>query len=102
VKAGDIDGSAYAATTVRRATLTAVGQPRPLAPGELTGAASLVVASRAVDASVRIPVDRAGLEWIYMNRLVKVGAPFTFETGKYVVRGEIVSLAAPPITSEKP
>jgi len=95
LKAGDVDGGAYAASAARHATLTRVGDVRPLAPGAQTGT-SAVIASRMVDASVRIPVDRAGAEWRYMNRVVKVGAPFAFETATYVVRGEIVSLVTPP------
>src|SRR5439155_6824028 len=74
LKVGDVDGSAYAAAAGRHATLTSVGESRPAAPGVRAGSASgVIIASRMVDASVRIPVDRAGSAWKYMNRVVKAG-----------------------------
>ncbi|HKB13968.1 MAG TPA: hypothetical protein VKD69_25060, partial [Vicinamibacterales bacterium] len=100
LKAGDADGGAMASATSRHATLTRVETPRPLAPGEIAGAPSGVVASRAVDAMVRIPVDRVSGDWRYMNQPLKVGAPVTFETARYIVRGEIVSMVPPAAASD--
>jgi hypothetical protein len=94
LKAGDVDAGPYASATSRHATLTVVSAPRALAPGEVMGAGSGVGASRAVDTTVRVPLDRAGSEWTYINRVLKVGAPFTFETTRYVVRGEVVGMTS--------
>jgi hypothetical protein len=101
VKAGDVDAGPYASATLRHATLVAVGAPRPLAPGEVMGAGPGVGASRAVDTTVRVPLDRAGSGWTYMNRALKVGAPFTFETTRYVVRGEVIGMTSVGTAPEK-
>jgi hypothetical protein len=92
VTAGDVDAGAYAATERHHATLTSVGIVRALSPNEAASGAFGVTASRAVDATVRVPADRLATEWKYQNRPLKVGAPFTFETSRYIVRGEVVSV----------
>ncbi len=91
LKAGDVDTGPFASAALRHATLTAVGTARNLTPAEAS-----------VDASLRVPLDRAGAEWRYMNKPFKAGAPLTFETPRYVVHGDIVNVGALPSASEKP
>jgi len=88
---GDVDTGPFASAALRHATLTAVGVPRASAAGEA-----------AIDATLRVPIDRAGAEWRYMNKPFKAGAPLTFETPRYIVRGDIVSMGALPPVTDKP
>jgi hypothetical protein len=41
---------------------------------------------------LRIGLDRAGGGWRYKGQAIKVGAPLTFSTGLYTVRGSIQSV----------
>jgi len=91
LKVGDVDTGPFASAAVRHATLTAVGALRPAAAGEA-----------AIDATLRVPIDRAGAEWRYMNRPFKAGAPLTFETPRYIVHGDIVNVGALPPVTDKP
>jgi hypothetical protein len=99
VKIGDTDGGTYAVATSRHATISALGASRALTTSE--GAALGGGGSRAIDATVRIPADAVGASWTYHNRTLKAGAPFTFETPRYIVHGQILSVAPSPTVSER-
>jgi hypothetical protein len=91
MKVGDVDTGPFASAALRHATLTAVGSPRAATAGEA-----------AIDAALRVPIDRAGAEWRYMNKPFKAGAALTFETARYIVQGDIVSVGALPAIADKP
>lgn len=95
MKPGDRDSSPSAAGTLRQATIAALGLSRAIPAADAGRDAPIGGVLRAVDASVNVPVDRAREEWTYKDAPFKVGAPFTFETPRYVIHGEIVDMAAP-------
>ena len=95
MKIGDRDSSPAAAGRLRQATIAALGAPRAIAASEAGRDAPIGGVLRVVDATVRVPLDRAGADWTYKNAPFKVGAPFMFETAQYVAHGEIVDMTVP-------
>jgi hypothetical protein len=89
------------ALTLRSASIVSLSSPKEtqgdvvtLAPGQ-TGSVLAWAAARVavVDVSLRLTVD-AGTEGVrYRTRPVKVGGPFTFETGTYTLQGTVLSLS---------
>ena len=45
--------------------------------------------ARVVDATVQVPLEPTGSGWTYKDQPFKTGAPFTFETARYIVQGEV-------------
>jgi hypothetical protein len=91
VKAGDVDADAKAASPSHAATIVSVGNAGPgttAAPGHPGGA-------RVVELTLRVPLDQAGSEWTYKEQPVKIGAPFTFETARYLIQGEVIDVLRP-------
>jgi hypothetical protein len=90
MKPGDVDRSplisAVAATIV---SLGAVRSAPRVAANSLSGA------QRTVDVTMQVPVDRVLEGWTYKQEPFKIGAPFTFETDQYVVRGEVIDMTLP-------
>jgi hypothetical protein len=92
MKAGDLDAGLKVAAAGRGATIVAV---RTLPGGSSAGHSTASGPARIVDVTVRIPVERLDMGWAYKDVPVKVGAPFTFETGRYVVQGEVTAVTLP-------
>ena len=49
----------------------------------------------AADAVIKVPVEETPLGWMYKGALVKVGAPFSFETETYTVDGGVTDVTMP-------
>jgi hypothetical protein len=49
----------------------------------------------AVDAVLTVPLEETPLGWMYKSALVKVGAPFSFETETYTVDGGVTNMTTP-------
>jgi hypothetical protein len=96
MKVGDVDAGPKVAAAGRGATIVAV---RTLPGGDNPGRQTAGGAARIVDLTVRVPVERLAAGWAYKDVPVKVGAPFTFETGGYVVQGEVTAVTLPPAAS---
>lgn len=64
----------------------------------LDSRAAVVVTAGGRDVSVDLGLDESREGWRYRGRLVTPGAPFTFNTGRYELRGEVqsVTAGAPP------
>jgi hypothetical protein len=91
VKAGDVDADAKAASPTHAATILSVataGQGTAAVAGHPGGA-------RVVELTLRVPLDQVGSEWTYKEQPVKIGAPFTFETARYLIQGEVIDVVRP-------
>jgi hypothetical protein len=95
MKVGDRDSSPGAAGRLRQATITGLGAPRAISAADAGREAPIGGVLRAVDATVRVPVDPVRAEWTYKDAPFKIGAPFMFETPQYVVHGEIIDMTVP-------
>jgi hypothetical protein len=95
IKVGDRDSSSSAAGRSRQATITALGTPRPISAAEAGRDAPIGGVLRAVDATLRVPLDQIRGEWSYKDAPFKIGATFMFETPQYVVHGEIIDMTVP-------
>lgn len=51
-----------------------------------------------LEARLRVPVEKSLDDWLYKGVAVKLGAPLTFETNLYVVRGSILQVSIGPAT----
>jgi hypothetical protein len=100
VKRGDRD-QGNPGLTERSASIVAVSS-RTVTQGDIVtlapspaGSVMAWAAERVavIDASVRLSVDQGVDGWRYRTRLIKVGAPFVFDSGKYTIRGTVLSLA---------
>jgi hypothetical protein len=87
--AGDVDSSPAARAQGHAATIEALGSARAVSASEAGPRAPLGGAVRIVDATVRVPLQRAPGGWTYKDQPFKTGVPFSFETSQYVVHGEV-------------
>ena len=102
MKAGDADTSPNARAQGHAATIVALGAPRAVSASEAGARAPLGGGVRLVDATVRVPVERAAAGWTYKDQPFKTGAPFTFETLQYVVQGEVSDAMLPVVAPKAP
>jgi hypothetical protein len=102
MKPGDSDGGAMASGSLYEAVVTALGPARPITAAEAGSLAPLGGNLRAVDATLRLPVDQVNGVWMYKNQRLKTGAPLTFETLRYVVHGEVIDLKPPASPATTP
>jgi hypothetical protein len=82
----------------RGATLTTVGDPRPLT-GQVQlslgdGLESAIAGEplATVDATVVVPASEAGQLWMYKGQAVRSGGVLLFETAQYAIRGWILRI----------
>ena len=68
----------------------------------LDARAAVVVAAGGRTFSVDLGLDESREGWRYRGRLVTPGAPFTFNAGRYEVRGEVQSVTAGAPAGVKP
>ena len=88
------------ALTLRSASIASLSSPKQtqgdvvtLAPSQAGSVLAWAVERVAVvDALLRLTVDSGTEGFRYRTRLVKVGGPFTFETGTYTLQGTVLSL----------
>ena len=102
MKAGDVDTSPNARAQGHAATIVSVGAARAVSASESAARAPLGGAGRVVDATVRVPVEQAAAGWTYKDQPFKTGAPFTFETSRYIVQGEVGDVVLPPSPPKAP
>lgn len=99
MKAGDRDNAAAAGGPSRQATISSIGASRAVSSAEAGLHAPIGGGARLSDVVLQVPVDGSRGEWTYKGDPLKVGAPFTFETPRYVVRGEVIGMTAPAASS---
>ena len=99
MKPGDVDGVPTGTPASHQATLVAIVSSTPIAAADAGPAAPLGGNLRAVDATVRLPLDASSGQWSYRGAPVKIGAPFAFETSRYIARGTILSMTPPTAAS---
>jgi hypothetical protein len=102
MKVGDVDTSPNARAQGHAATIVSVGAVRAASASESAARAPLGGAGRVVEATLRVPVEQAAAGWIYKDQPFKAGAPFTFETPRYVVQGEVGDVVLPPSPPKAP
>jgi hypothetical protein len=51
---------------------------------------------RTMSAILEVPIEQTATGWTYKQEGFKIGAPFTFETPEYVVRGTVMDVTLPP------
>jgi len=99
VKTGDRDRGSPA-LTARSASIESIANRKETA-GDIVTLAQRPAGSvlawaidrvAVIDATLRIAVDPGGDAWRYRSRLVKAGAPFTFDTTSYTLQGTVLSL----------
>jgi hypothetical protein len=56
---------------------------------------------RSMSATLEVPVEQTPTGWIYKLEPFKIGAPFSFETPEYIIRGEVVDVTLPSATTAK-
>jgi hypothetical protein len=96
VKAGDVDRGAKLPARSYAATLVSIGGARPIAASEAGGLAPVGGPLRALDVRIRVPIEQVSGGWIYKGEPFKAGAPFTFETPEYIMRGQVSDVVLPP------
>lgn len=82
MKVGDYDTSVRANALAHRARIVSLDR---------VGAET-----RAVSATLEVPVEQTPTGWTYKQEPFKIGAPFLFETPEYQVRGEVIDVTLPP------
>jgi hypothetical protein len=102
MKVGDVDTSPNARAQGHAATIVSLGAARAASTSESTSRAPLGGAGRVVEATLRVPVEQAAAGWIYKDQPFKAGAPFTFETSRYIVQGEVGDVVLPPSPPKAP
>ena len=64
--------------------------------------AAVVTSAGGREVTVDLGMDESREGWRYRGRLVTPGAPFTFSTGRYEIRGEVQSVTVDVPTGAKP
>jgi hypothetical protein len=98
MKPGDVDTAPNARARGHAASIVALGAVRVASASETGTHAPLGSGGRVVDATFRVPVEAATAGWTYKDQPFKTGAPFTFETSRYIVQGEVSDAMLPPET----
>lgn len=101
MKPGDVDSGPRASALFHQATLGDLGGARAISAVEAGSSAPLGGMLRVVEATVKVPLDPAPWGWSYKEAPFKIGAPFSFETDRYIVRGEIVNMSSPAVPAAK-
>ncbi len=94
MRAGDVDSSPDARAEGYGAKIVAIGADRPASAAEAASRGPLG-GGRVVDVTLRVPIEQVVDGWTYKGQPFKTGAPFSFETAHYVVRGEIGDVMLP-------
>jgi hypothetical protein len=58
--------------------------------------------ARVLDATVQVPLEPTGGGWTYKDQPFRTGAPFTFETSRYVVQGEVSDAMLSSLSPKEP
>ncbi|MEP7309695.1 MAG: hypothetical protein ABJA98_29660 [Acidobacteriota bacterium] len=102
MKAGDVDTSPNARAEAHGATLLALGAARAVSAAEAGARMPLGGGARVVDATVQVPLEPTGGGWTYKDQPFKTGAPFTFETSRYIVQGEVSDAMLSSLSPKEP
>jgi hypothetical protein len=83
MKVGDADVSPRANAQGFRARVVSIDGERQIA------------GARSAIATLDVPVEQVPDGWAYKRDPLKIGAPFSFETPLYVVRGTVLDMTPP-------
>jgi hypothetical protein len=102
MKAGDVDTSPNARAEAHGAKLLAFGGARSVSAAEAGARVPLGGGARVVDATVQVPLETTGAGWTYKDQPFKTGSPFTFETSRYIVQGEVSDAMLSSLSAKEP